>query len=173
MASEGTVSGISRGFRFWSSQQAARLDGGRDRASWTTQSSHSPGDLLLSLRDLNFKASLTDIPDCPRCGSGLEETAEHSFSYWEWVRPFWDHVGEWTVRIEPKQLVLFDVGYVVDNVLPPFHVEKHVVFLAILAVARMVMWTTRNKGLYDDANFFSSWSGFVFSASAEGQNPMR
>ena len=27
------------------------------------------------------------------------------------------------------------------------------VFLAILAVARMVIWSTRNKGLYDDANF--------------------
>ena len=27
------------------------------------------------------------------------------------------------------------------------------VFLAILAVARMVIWTTRNKGLYDDAKF--------------------
>ena len=54
--------------------------------------------------------------------------------------------------------MLLDVGYVVDNVLPPFHGEKRVVFLAILAVARMVIWTTRNKGLrnkglYDDANF--------------------
>ena len=26
-------------------------------------------------------------------------------------------------------------------------------FLAILAVARMLIWTTRKKGLYDDANF--------------------
>ena len=51
------------------------------------------------------------------------------------------------------QLVLLDVGYVVDNILPPFQGEKRVVFLAILAVARMVIWTTRNKGLYDDANF--------------------
>ena len=34
-----------------------------------------------------------------------------------------------------------------------FHGEKRVVFLAILAVARMVIWTTRNKGLYDDASF--------------------
>ena len=59
----------------------------------------------------------------------------------------------WTARIEPKQLVLLDVGYVVDNVLPPFQGEKRVVFLAILAVARMVIWTTGNKGLYDDANF--------------------
>ena len=49
--------------------------------------------------------------------------------------------------------MLLDVGYVVDNVLPPFHGEKRVVFLAILDVARMVIWTTRNKGLYDDANF--------------------
>ena len=107
----------------------------------------------LSLRGLNFKAGLADKPDCPRCGSGLEETAEHAFYYCERVRPFWDHVGEWTARIEPKQLVLLDVGYVVDNVLPPFHGEKRVVFLAILAVARMVIWTTWNKGLYDDANF--------------------
>ena len=79
--------------------------------------------------------------------------AEHTFYFSERVRPFWDHVGEWTARIEPKQFVLLDVGYVIDNVLPPFQGEKPMVFLAILAVARMVIWTTRNKGLYDDANF--------------------
>ena len=48
--------------------------------------------------------------------------------------------------------MLLDVGYVVDNVLPPFQGEKRLVFLAILAVARMVIWTTQKKGLYDDAN---------------------
>ena len=77
--------------------------------------------------------------------------AEHAFYYCERVRPFWDHVGEWTAHIKPKQLVLLDV---VDNVLLPFQGEKRMVFLAILAVARMVICTTRNKGLYDDANFF-------------------
>ena len=92
------------------------------------------------------------MPDCARCGSSFEETTEPAFYYSERVRPFWDH-GEWTARIEPKQLVLRDVGYVVDNVLPPFQGEKPVVFLAILAVARMMIWTTRKKGLYDDANF--------------------
>ena len=96
---------------------------------------------------------LADISDCARCGSGVEETAEHAFYYCERIRPFWDHVGEWTARIEPEQLVLLDVGYVVDNFLPLFQGEKSVVFLAILAVARMVIWTTRKKGLYDDANF--------------------
>ena len=93
------------------------------------------------------------MPDCARCASGLEETAEHAFYYCERVRPFCDHAGEWTARIEPKQLVLLDFGYVVDNVLLPFQGEKRMVFLVILAVARMVIWTTRNKGLYDDANF--------------------
>ena len=107
----------------------------------------------LPLLDLNYKVGLADIPDCPRCGSGLEVTAEHAFYHCERVRPFWDHVGEWTARIEPKQLVLLDVGYIVDNVLPPFQGEKRVMFLAILAVARMVIWSTRNKGLYDNANF--------------------
>ena len=42
---------------------------------------------------------------------------------------------------------------VIDNVLPLFQGGKRVVFLAILAVARMVIWTTRKKGLYNDANF--------------------
>ena len=79
---------------------------------------------VLPLLGLNYKAGLADMPDCPRCGSGLEETAEHAFYHCERVRPFWDHVGEWVARIEPKQLVLLNVGYVVDNVLPPFQVRS-------------------------------------------------
>ena len=92
------------------------------------------------------------MPNCACCGSDLEETAKQAFYYCERVRPFWDHIGEWTAHIEPKQLLLLDVGYVVDNILPLFQGEKSVVFLVILAVARMVISTTRNKGLYD-ANF--------------------
>ena len=107
----------------------------------------------LPLLGLNFKAGLADMPNCARCGSALKETAEHAFYYCERVRPFWDHVGEWTAHIEPKQFVLLDVDYVVDNVLLPFQGEKRVVFHAILAVARMLIWTTWKKGLYDDANF--------------------
>ena len=58
--------------------------------------------------------------------------------------------------------MLLDVDYVVDNVLPPFQGEKRVVFLAILAVAQMVIWMTRKKGLYDDANFSHHDLIFVF-----------
>ena len=49
--------------------------------------------------------------------------------------------------------MLLDVGYVVDNVFPPIQGEKRMVFLAILAVDRIVIWTTRKKGFYDDASF--------------------
>ena len=102
---------------------------------------------------VNYRAGLVDMPDCARCGGGLEETAEHAFYYCERVRPFWDYVGQWMACIEHKQPMLLDVGYIVENVLPPFQDAKCVVFLAIQAVARMVIWTMRNKGLYDDANF--------------------
>ena len=35
----------------------------------------------LPLLGLNFRGGLADMPDCARCGSGLEETAEHAFYY--------------------------------------------------------------------------------------------
>ena len=58
---------------------------------------------------------------------------------------FWDPIGEWTTQNEPKRFVLLNVAYVQD--------ETHVQFLAILTIARMVIWTTWKKGLYDNANF--------------------
>ena len=82
------------------------------------------------------------MPDCAHCSSGLEETAEHAFYYCERVHLFWDHIRVWTAHIELKQLMLLDIGCVIDNILPPFQGEKRVVFLVILAVARMVIWTT-------------------------------
>ena len=93
------------------------------------------------------------MPDCLRCCKGLEETVELAFYHCERVRPFWNDVGEWTTRIEPKQFVLLDIVYVVDNVLPPYLGEKRAVFLVILAVARIVIRMTWKKELYDDSNF--------------------
>ena len=107
----------------------------------------------LTLNNWAYRACLVDMPDCARCGSGLEETALHAFYYCERVRPFWSHVEEWTARISPRELGPLYVGYVVDNVSPPFQGEKYVVFLVILAMARVVIWQTRNKGLYEGANF--------------------
>ena len=75
-----------------------------ERRGWTTEEIRShwnwaPGSSFLNnsefsltwllvrnalpLVGLNYKAGLADMPDCARCGSGLEETAEHAFYYCE------------------------------------------------------------------------------------------
>ena len=68
----------------------------------------------LPLLGLNYKAGLADIPNCPRCASGLEETSVHAFHYRKRNHPFWSHVEEWTAPIESKQLVLLDVDVFCD-----------------------------------------------------------
>ena len=69
------------------------------------------------------------------CASGLEEMDEHTYNL-ERVRSFWSQVKKWTIHIEPKQLLLLDVGYVMDNI------GERVESLVILAVARIVIWLT-------------------------------
>ena len=75
-------------------------------------------------------------------------------------------------RIEPKQLVLLDFDYVADNILPQFQGEKRVKFLAILALAKMVIWTVRKKHLYDGENF-SHRDLILLFRHPSGQNQMR
>ena len=93
------------------------------------------------------------MPDHTCCGSGSEETALPAFYYSEQVCSFWSHIGEWMTYINTKQLALLDVSFAMDNVDPRIKV-RNVVFLMILAVARMVIWTMWKKGLYDSAKFF-------------------
>ena len=40
---------------------------------------------VLPFNNWDFKAYLADMPDCPHCGSGLEEMALHTFYYCDWV----------------------------------------------------------------------------------------
>ena len=44
--------------------------------------------LALPLNDCASRVCLADMPDCPRCGSGLEEMALHAFYNGERVRSF-------------------------------------------------------------------------------------
>ena len=63
------------------------------------------------------------MPDCPRCSSGLEETAEQRLLLLR-ASP-----GSGRLASNPKSLCCSTLVNVVDNVLPPFHGEKRVVFL--------------------------------------------
>ena len=108
------------------------LDPLMDRLSWLIEEVHShwnwvPGSGFLNnskcsltwqlawnvlhLFGLNYKVGLADMPDCPCCDRSSEEMAEHTY-YCEWVCPFWNHIREWTACIEPKQLILLNIGYV-------------------------------------------------------------
>ena len=68
----------------------------------------------LAYNDWAYRACIADMPDCPCC----------ALYYCERVHPFWSHFEEWTARISPRGLVLLDVGYVLDNVDPPFQGES-------------------------------------------------
>lgn len=56
-----------------------------------------------------------------------------------------DFVGELLVRIAPKKLVLIDRKYASDNVSHPYSGVKRIVFLSLLATARMVIWTVQKE----------------------------
>ena len=126
------------------------------------------GQSALPLAGWAVETGLADMSDCVRCGSGQEETVLHAFYYSERVRPVRSYVREWTARIDPKQLGLLDVDYVVDNVYPPWKGEKQVVFLAILAGEL----GDAKEGIVWQCKLFSLRSDF-FYASAEGQNQIR
>ena len=96
----------------------------------------------LPFADWAFKAGLADLLNCSCCSRWGEETAEHAFAN-----------CEWTAHIDSKWLVLLDVGYIMGNFDPPWKGEKRRVFLTFLAVAKMVIWMTRKKELYEGANF--------------------
>ena len=93
------------------------------------------------------------MPDSLCCSRDHEETTLHGFYYSEQVCIFWSHVGEWMAHIDPKQLLLLNIGYIRDNVDPPYWGKKCVVFLRTLAVTQMGIWMMRKNGLYDCANF--------------------
>ena len=58
------------------------------------------------------------------------------------VCPLCDTVSDVTVSIDPKQLVQLDMVYIINNVDPLLTDGRLMVFLMILAVTRMVIWTT-------------------------------
>ena len=94
-------SGFSIELRFRSTRGSARLV---DEGGWLALELGARFGLLCSPAGLYrthypfsvwiTKWSLADMPDCPCCGSGLEETAEHAFYYSKLVRPIWNHIEE-------------------------------------------------------------------------------
>lgn len=94
-----------------------------------------------------FRCSWVDLPDCYQRDLDLEETAFHAYYPCPQARPFWDYVGKLTAHIALNQLVLIDLTYECDNVQPLYSWVKQMVFLTLLAMARLVIWMMRKKGI--------------------------
>lgn len=86
-----------------------------------------------------------DLPDCHPCDLSLEEKASHAFYHCPRMDPFWEYDGQLKDRITPEKLMLIDLAYVCDTVSSRYCEMKRVVILALIAVARMVIWTKRMK----------------------------
>ena len=100
---------------------------------------------VIRLNDWLAEREIVNSPACARCNMGWVETAEHAFFHCSKVRSLWRVVNGITARIDAEQLIQLDICYVIFDFDPPLKGEKRMVFRAILAIARMVIWTTRQE----------------------------
>ena len=125
----------------------------RERWSWAPASEYlSNSEFSLAYRVAHNAVPLNDVMvkwkrtrhDCPRgCGTEKEDVF-HAFVHCPKVQPLWNYVRELIGRITPDQYTpVLDAAYIVDSVFPSWPRKKCFAFLQILAVARMVVWTTR------------------------------
>lgn len=84
-----------------------------------------------------------ELPFYLHCNNNEGKITDHAFFLCSQLWSFWAYVGEVIACIKSKWSVLLDFAYIVNNMNPLFTWKKQMVFLAILAVARLVIWTTR------------------------------
>ena len=185
MASEGTVSGASGGFRFWSSQRAARLDGEGDPLSL---------ELGARIELLEQLRVLAHLATCTECVTPSRLELQGGPGRHAWL----PSLQQWPGRNGWARLLLLRASTPVlgscRGVDGSNRTQKACAARRWLRRRQRSSSVSRweacgvsrdpscsPNGDLDDAKqgivwrckLFSSWSGFVFSASAEGQNQMR
>ena len=71
------------------------------------------------------------------------------------VRPLCKLLEGYMVRILNGKVFVLEASSVCSNVVPELNRQEHYVFLCLLGVMRVVIWTTRKKELYKDESFSS------------------
>ena len=106
---------------------------------------------------LNYKLchiSATQIsPYCFRCDMREKETEAHAFLLCPKIQPLIAYVEETIAYMDPHQRHVLDAPYVIDNAAPPGPKSKRTLFWQILAVARLLIWTTRLNELFLESSF--------------------
>ena len=96
-----------------------------------------------------FSAQQAISPECGRC-SDLEETIGHPLFHCLVVQPLCKLLEGYIVRILNGKFFVLEASSVYRNMVPKLNRQEHYVFLCLLGVMRVVIWTTRKKELYED-----------------------
>ena len=100
-----------------------------------------------------FSAQQAISPECGRCGD-LEESVDHAF-HWPVVRLLCKLLEGYMVRILNGKFFVLEASSVCSNVIPRLNRQEHYVFLCLLGIMHVVIWTTRKEELYEDESFSS------------------
>ena len=100
-------------------------------------------------------AGLVKSPNCVRCGEEVE-TIGHAFFHCKIVVPLCKFVEDLMVRMLRGKFFVLEASSVCSNVAPPLSKTEHYVFLCLLGIMRVVIWTTRQKEVYEGQKFSSS-----------------
>ena len=93
-----------------------------------------------------FSAQQAISPKCGRCGD---------FFHCPVVRPLCKLLEGYMVRILNGKFFVLEASSVYSNVVPKLNRQEHYVFICLLGVMGVVIWTTRKKELYEDKSFSS------------------
>ena len=101
-----------------------------------------------------WTAGLVSSQGCFRCGD-MEETIAHVFFHCPEVKPLCNYLERLMVRMLRGKFFVLEASSVCSNVVPVLTRQKHYVFLCLLGVMRVVIWTTWKKGFYGGESFSS------------------
>lgn len=95
----------------------------------------------LSINGVVLRTGWADMTGYHRCDHTLVEINVHVIYHCTQVHIFCDYIDEMTARIDPEQLVSIHLAYVCDNISLPCSGMRLWVFLTMLDVAKMLVWT--------------------------------
>ena len=107
-----------------------------------------------------FTADLANSRGCVRCGGGIESMA-HAFFHCPAVQPLCKLLEGFMVRMLRGGFFVLEASSVCSNVVPSLDRKIHYVFLCLLGIMRVVIWTTRNMVVHEGESF-SSWALVAF-----------
>ena len=111
-----------------------------------------------------FSGHLRILPECVWCG-GMGESISHYFFRCPVVWPLCRHLEGFNVYVLNWKSFVQETSSVCRNVVLSLNRTEHYVFLCVLGIMRVVIWTTRRKRIF----LVSDIDGFL---KAPNQNPV-